>query len=256
MKFHLIWCAAIVLIAGALWPIHGQDPAPPKAPAHKTAAYDWLDIALEATAREHDRNTPRPTIGSRILGIVVTCMYDAWAAYDDKAVGTRLGGKLRRPAAERTEGNKAKAIAYAVYRALLFVFPEDEKWISEQMRAHGYDPAIIDTDPSTPSGVGNRAAQAVIAYRRNDGANQFGDEVGSDGKPYSDWTFYHCANTPTKLADADRWQPIPFSDGKGGTFAPGFLTPQWYRVKPCFLERSDMFRPPPPPTCDSDQVKR
>lgn len=256
MKFHLTWCTAIVLIASALWPIHGQDPAPPKKAANETAAYDWLDIALEATAREHERMGARPTIGSRVLGIVVTCMYDAWAAYDDKAVGTRLGGALRRPPAERTTGNKAKAIAYAVYRALVFLFPEDEKWITEQMRAHGYDPAIIDTDPSTPSGVGNRAAQAVIAYRRNDGANQFGDEIGSIGKPYSDWTFYRCVNPPDKILDPDCWQPIPFSDGKGGKFYPGFLTPHWYRVKPCFLDRSDMFRPPPPPKCDSDQVKR
>src|SRR5690242_12986150 len=70
-------------------------------PEH-SAAYEWLDVALEATAREHDRNAPRPTIGSRMLAMIVTAMYDAWAAYDDKAVGTRLGDKLRRPPAEHT----------------------------------------------------------------------------------------------------------------------------------------------------------
>jgi hypothetical protein len=46
-------------------------------------------------------------------------MYDAWAAYDDRAEGTRLGGRLRRPRAERTPANKEIAIAHAVYRALL-----------------------------------------------------------------------------------------------------------------------------------------
>jgi hypothetical protein len=51
-------------------------------------------------------------------------MYDAWAAYDEKAVGTRLGGSLRRPASERTKENKEKAIAYAAYRSLLFVYSE------------------------------------------------------------------------------------------------------------------------------------
>src|SRR5207253_2000742 len=94
----------------------------------RSAAYEWLDIALEATAREHERVSPRPTVGARMLAIVVTAMYDAWAAYDDKAIGTRLGGKLRRPAGERTEANKRKAIAYATYRALLYLFPEDKKW--------------------------------------------------------------------------------------------------------------------------------
>jgi len=70
---------------------------------NKSAAYEWLDVALEATAREHDRVSPRPTVGSRMLMIITTAMYDAWAAYDEKAVGTRLGDKLRRPKKERTE---------------------------------------------------------------------------------------------------------------------------------------------------------
>src|SRR5438132_1560269 len=38
---------------------------------------------------------------ARGLAIVQTCVYDAWAAYDDVAIGTRLGGSLRRPAGER-----------------------------------------------------------------------------------------------------------------------------------------------------------
>jgi hypothetical protein len=29
-------------------------------------------------------------------------MYDAWAAYDERAVGTQLAGALRRPAVDRT----------------------------------------------------------------------------------------------------------------------------------------------------------
>ncbi|CAN5800557.1 hypothetical protein BH24ACI1_BH24ACI1_05440 [soil metagenome] len=28
----------------------------------KSAAYEWLDVALEATAREHERAAPRPVI--------------------------------------------------------------------------------------------------------------------------------------------------------------------------------------------------
>src|SRR5262249_26970104 len=85
----------------------------------KSAAHAWLDIALEATAREHERNGPRPTVGSRMLAIIVTAIYDAWAAYDDTAIGTQLGGRLRRPRSERTDVNKEIAIAYASYRAML-----------------------------------------------------------------------------------------------------------------------------------------
>lgn len=106
-------CAAALALAVPLVPAPAAPPevAPPPALKHvPSAAHEWLDVALEATAREHERNGPRPTVGSRMLGVVVTCMYDAWAAYDARAVGTRLGGALRRPADERTAANKAAAV--------------------------------------------------------------------------------------------------------------------------------------------------
>src|SRR5262249_4259853 len=92
-------------------------------------------------------------------------------------------------------------------------------------------------------------------FRCSDGANQHGDEPGSDGEPYSDWTFYRCMNTPERLVDPDCWQPIPFDDGKGGKIVVPFLTPHWYRVKPFALVRSDQFRPGPPPKCGTEQIK-
>ena len=229
-----------------------------EAPHVKSAAYEWLDIALEATAREVDRNGARPTVLSRTLVVAMTAMYDAWAAYDAKALGTQLGGRLRRPAAERTDANKRKALAYATYRALVDVYPQDTEWIAAQMRAYGFDPADASIDTRTPQGVGNTAAAAVIAARRNDGANQHGDELGSDGKPYSDYTFYRPINPVDKIIDPDCWQPIAFEDlkNKGKTLTPGYLTPHWYRVKPFALKRSDQFRPPPPPKVGSRQLRK
>ncbi|HYP52388.1 MAG TPA: vanadium-dependent haloperoxidase, partial [Pyrinomonadaceae bacterium] len=231
---------------------------PPTAEHVKSPAFEWLDIALDATAREHERNGARPTIGSRMLAVVVTCMYDAWAAYDERAVGTRLGGTLRRPAAERTPANKRKAVAYATYRALEYLFPEDRTWLEARMRQYGFDPADQSTDVRTPQGVGNVAAAAVIEYRRRDGSNHHGDEVGSNGKPYSDYTFYKPVNAVDKIIDPDCWQPISFDNGRGdgGKVTPGFLTPHWYRVKTFALARSDQFRPGPPPKVGSEQLKR
>ncbi len=126
-------------------------------------------------------------------------MYDAWAAYDRTAVGTRLGSSLRRPTAEHTIKNKEMAISYASYHALVFVYPESKEWLTEQMQALGFNPSIVTTDPRTPIGVGIRAAQAVIDYRKHDGANQLGDEVGGDGTPYSDYTFYRPVNPPDRI---------------------------------------------------------
>lgn len=221
-----------------------------------TAAYRWLEIVLEASAREVDRVGARPTILSRQMAIPLTAMFDAWAAYDDKAVGTRLGDKLRRPPEERTQRNKEIAIAYATYRALVDVLPDEKEWITAQMRAMGFDPNDETTDVTKPQGVGNVAGKAVCEYRHHDGANQLGNEVGSPGIPYSDYTFYTAYNPKDKVHDPDRWQPLPFRNAKGETFYPNFLTPHWYRVKPFALDRSDQFRPPPPPKFGSEQLKK
>jgi hypothetical protein len=242
-----------VLVAPREYPLVHRMPAPDFQP---TAAYRWLDLLLEASGRDAVRFNPRPTILSRTMAIVLTSMYDAWAAYDDVAVGTRLGGSLRRPPAERTQANQEKAMAFAVYRALLFVYPDDAEWIRDQFRQRGYDPDDASGDTATPAGIGNTAAAAVAAYRRNDGANQTGDAPGGDGKPYSDYTGYAPVNAPGKVVDPLRWMPIPFSDGKGGTYSPGFLTAFWGRVKPFALERSDQFRPPPPPAWGSEHLER
>src|SRR5690606_12209797 len=47
-----------------------------------------------------------------------------------------------------------------------------------------------------------------------------------------------------------------FSDGKGGKFAPGCLTPHWQKVKPLLLASSDQFRPGPPPKVGSEQMEK
>ena len=221
-------------------------------------AYVWLDITEEATAREVDLHGARPTILSRTMAIWATAMYDAWAAYDEKAVGSRLGGRLRRPKSEHTLANKQKAISHASYRALLFAYPESKDYLAGEMKRLGLDPANASLDPKTPEGIGNLAAQAVIDYRRNDGANQFGNEAGGNGTPYGDYTYYVPVNPVDRIVDPDRWQPITFTLADGRKVAPGFLTPHWYRVKPFVLEKSSQFRPPPPPktTTDGELLKQ
>ncbi len=241
--------AAPISAAPASFPHAAPNP-------HASAAYRWIDIIEEAAARRVDRVGARPTIISREMAITATAMYDAWAAYDEKAVGTRLGGALRRPLGQRTLENKETAIAYAAYRCLLFIYPEDAGWMTERMVAMGYDPADTSTDTATPTGIGNSVAAALIDYRAHDGANQLGDEAGSDGKPYSDYTAYACKNTADTCVDPDRWQPIVFDDGKGGKLTPGFLTPHWYKVKPFVLTSAEQFRPPGPPKVGSDALKK
>lgn len=221
-----------------------------------SAAYSILDAMLEDAADDVIRISPRPTILSRQMAIVTTAMFDAWSCYDANAVGTVLGGSLRRPSAERTEENKRKAIAYAAYRTIVDQHPYTTTHIIALMKEWGYDVNDKSMDVTTPQGIGNKCAAELLKIRHHDGANQLGDEIGSNGQPYSDYTFYTPVNTLTEIRDADRWQQIAFDDGKGGKVAPNFLTAFWYRVKPFGLERADMFRPPPPPLVGSEQLKK
>ncbi|MBS1840336.1 MAG: hypothetical protein JST77_05755 [Acidobacteria bacterium] len=143
-----------------------------------TKSDKWNNAALRGV---RDSNLGAP-MASRALAIVHTCMYDAWAAYDEKAVGTQLGGALRRPASERTEANKERAISYAAYRALADVLPADTESVYKPlMKELGYDPNDISTDIETPTGIGNVACAAVLEYRHHDGANQLGIKAVTSG---------------------------------------------------------------------------
>jgi hypothetical protein len=124
-------------------------------------------------------------------------MYDAWSAYDDRAVGTELQGALRRPADERSLENKEKAVSYAAYRALVDLVPADRAVVYVPfMKQLGYDPGDRSTDIESPAGIGNVACAAVLEFRHHDQANQLGDLAQG---AYSDWTHYVSANRPSRV---------------------------------------------------------
>jgi hypothetical protein len=189
---------------------------------------------------------------SRALAIADTCMYDAWAAYDDKAVGTQVSGALRRPPATYTLANKEKAISFAAYRALSDVLPADTESVYKPlMKQLGYDPNNNSTDIETPEGIGNVACAAVLEFRHHDKSNQLGDMQRSDQQdrslvagalaPYGDWTGYTALNAPgtvparatfTKPLNPDHWQPLTYTDSTGSLVLQMFSGAQWCFVTP------------------------
>jgi hypothetical protein len=181
---------------------------------------------------------------ARALAVLHTCIYDAWAAYDPAALGTRLGSQLRRPAEERTLANKSAAISYSAYRALVDLFPSELATFSTLMVSLGYDPAAPTTDPALPSGLGNLAAQAVLDFRHDDGANQLGDRHPG---AYADYTGYSPVNSPDQITDPNRWQPLRVSDGRGGFVVQRYVAPQWGGVSPFALTSGAQLRPAAPP---------
>ena len=196
------------------------------ASAADTVVVQWNDVTLQAI-----RDTkPGPPIVSRMLAVVDTCMYDAWSAYNRRAAPTRGVGIGKRPKSPTTADDKAKAVSFAAFRAIVDLFPSSTANANALMATLGYDPMDTSTDVTTPSGIGNVACRAVLDYRHHDGSNQLGDLNG--GAPYSDYTGYVPANTPMEINDPNRWQPQIISDGNGGTRVQTYVGVFWGQVLP------------------------
>src|SRR5437867_5388604 len=218
-------------------------------PLDVLAAQDSVVLLCNEAALQgvRDSRLGAPMV-ARALAIVQTSVFDAWAAYDHRAVGTRLGGALRRPPPERTLANINTAISFAAYRAAVDLFPGDRVSVFEPlMRLLGHDPANTTTDLSTPAGVGNLAARAVLEHRHRDDANQLGDEPGGNpGVAYSDYTGYRSANDPMDLRpgshfdaatihDPNRWQPLRYVDASRAVVTQAFVGAHWQHVTPFAL---------------------
>jgi PAP2 superfamily len=203
----------------------------------------WNNAALQGV---RDSKLGPPMV-ARALAIVHTCIYDAWSAYDSKAVGTQFGSRLRRPQMERTVANKTKAISFAAYRALVDLMPVDQATVYDPLMATlNLDPNVFSTDITQPDGVGNVACAAVLNFRHHDGSNQLGDlHPGA----YTDYTGYTPANAPSTVPvipatvqNVNRWQPLQYFDASGTFSTQTFSGPFWGQVKPFALTSGDQFR--------------
>jgi membrane-associated phospholipid phosphatase len=221
---------------------------------------------------------PPPTVSARHLAILHTAIYNVWAAYDDKAMDTQLGSTLRRPAAERTDANRARAISYAAYLAAVDQFPTLTDQFQRFMRRLGYDPTRLPADPRRPEGVALRSVQALLRYRHQDGANQLGD-LNAKGL-YTDPTGFKVYRPGTaEPVNLALWQPLTTGNGMGGfndidnhlkkiravprqrvtVELNGFnqqryVTPHWGNVLPFAMDNGAHFSVAPPlPLTDADR---
>ena len=114
--------AALIGALLAAWAalVEAQPTSDLPTPSRADAIVQWNNAALQGI---RDAKLGAPVV-ARALSIVHTCMFDTWAAYDERAVGTQLNGALRRPASERLLTNKEQAISYGAYRALVDVLPD------------------------------------------------------------------------------------------------------------------------------------
>lgn len=235
---------------GSAAPPTNGNSSPIHHPARAKVVLGWNTVALDAI----QASKMAPPMAARVLAIVHTSMYNAWAAYDKIARGTHYGATLRRPVREHTPGNWLRAASFAAYTSLLDQFPALKANFDAQMERLGYNTRDASRDPSRAEGIGTIAAQAVIADAHRDGANQLGTLTPS-GLPFADYTGYVPRNSPlivvqatprSAIADPSHWQPLAFRDATGMLRTPGFLVPFWGQVRPFALTSGSQFRPEPP----------
>ncbi|GHO59996.1 haloperoxidase [Ktedonobacter robiniae] len=189
----------------------------------------WNKALLQAI---RDTN-PGPTVASRALAIVHTCMYDAWTAYDRVALPTQRNGLRKQRQGGKNWKSIELSVSYAAYHALVDLFPSQTPVFDIMMRGLGYDPGNTCTDPTNPSGIGNVAARAVLSYRSRDGSNQLNG--------YVDTSHYIPVNSPDALVSPLHWQPLRVNG-----IVQKFTTPHWGTIAPFALSSGKQFRPPGP----------
>lgn len=204
----------------------------------------WNNALLEAIRVTH----PGPPIVARALYVGHTCMYEAWAAFDDEARGTETGKSLRQPRSFRNEANKRQAISYAAYRAAVDLFPSEIASFNALMTSLGYDPAYVAQDRNTVAGVGNLACATVLTARHADGSNQLGN---LNPGAYSDYSGYVPVNSPSTIVDPNRWQPLMIN---GNT--QKFIAPFWGQVKPFALKSIAQYSVKPPAVAGTPAYKK
>lgn len=216
-------------------------------------------------------STLGPPMVARALFIVHAAMYEAWAAYDDTALGPYGADTLRRPAVERTRANQERAISYAAFRALSDLFGPFEQRTQALRRTMDLLglPLSESLMLSTPEGLGNAAAQLVIQARVNDNANQAGGYTAVTSTTYP--SPYQATNRADPASgrvpggasfDANRWQPLRVPTGvlvdasgfplvdnaRPETYRDQpYLGVTWGAVRPFALGDPRSVLPPPPP---------
>ena len=201
---------------------------------------------------------PAPTVHARNLFHTSAAMWDAWAAYEPDADGYFVTEKLR--AEDVTEAREA-AISFAAYRILLWRYATvaDLDVATEELDATMaslcFRTDFTSTDGDSPAALGNRIAQTVIEYGREDGSLEDERYVDSAYQPVNDPL--PVAESGTVMRDPNRWQPLALAEqiAQNGLPIPGqvqtFIGPQWGHVKAFALPASSAdgvpIDPGPPP---------
>jgi hypothetical protein len=183
--------------------------------AHADVVTEWNNAALDAIRAGHTT----PPIASRSLAILHVSIYDAVNGIDRTHEPYLVHGQV--PAS----ASRAAAASTAAHEALVVLFPAAA---SSFDALHAAILAAIPDGPHKTAGIvwGEFVANQILAARANDGWN--------------------ATVLPPGGSCPGAWVPTP------PAFLP-YLLPQWGFVRPFAMSSSSQFRPPGPPSLDSQQ---
>ena len=125
-----------------------------------------------------------PPIEARTMFHLSIAMYDAWAAYNDTAMGYLIGDGHKQPERARTPENRAETLSHAAFTVLTDRFERFRLWprnadprlayeaFFEKMRELGYLRARGGMRESEAQALGKQIGEMVIAFAESDGANE------------------------------------------------------------------------------------
>jgi hypothetical protein len=184
-------------------------------PASADVVTDWNNAALDAIRA--DRTAP--PIASRNLAIVHVAIYDAVNGI------ARTHEPYLVPSAVSSSASRVAAATAAAHQTLVSLFPNHTSTFDV---LHAAILAGIPNGPQKTNGItwGEFVGTQILAARANDGSNAIVQPPGGSGLGV--------------------WIPTP------PAFLP-YLLPQWGFVVPFGMSSSSQFRPPGPPSLDSQQ---
>jgi hypothetical protein len=184
-------------------------------PARADVVTDWNNAALDAIRA----GNTTPPIASRRLAILHVSIYDAVNGI------ARTHETYLVPSAVPASASRPAAASAAAHQALVNLFPANA---SSFDALHAAILAGIPDSPYKRTGIvwGEFVANQILAARVNDGSD--------------------AVVLPPVGSGPGVWVPTP------PAFLP-YLLPQWGFVVPFGMSRSSQFRPPGPPSLDSQQ---
>ncbi len=224
----------------------------------------WNEATLDAIRRDF----PAPTVHSRNLFHVSAAMWDAWAAFDDTAVGYFVDTE-----AEGDQKAREEAMSYAAYRVLsnryqyAYGASDSRADFDAAMESLCFDTRVTTTEGDSPAALGHTIAEAVLTSTRDDGSQELEGYNDYDYVPVNEPLVVEAPGAGN-VADPNRWQPLALdlAVSQNGIPLPEniqtFVGPHWGNVAPFAIEASATglpIDPGPPPYLgdpESDEAYR